>query len=87
MFDSDSVDAGILKQLDEDLCAAEDEIHGGNLLAGMQYKKSLIRLIIDLCERNMDEEQLTVYRDKYAKDFPVLFADPIKLNKFKHLRK
>lgn len=86
MFEPDSVDARILEQFDADLLAAEDEILGGDIMAGTQYKKSLLRLIIDLCERNNDEEQLAVYRDKYAKGFPVLFADTTKLSKFKHLQ-
>ena len=80
-----SVDNDILFTLESQLEVANEEILGGDLLTGMQYKKSILRQIVSLCERNEDEEQLAVYRDKYAKEFPKEFADATKLSKFKHL--
>lgn len=86
MFEENSIDAQILAEIDRQLIWAEGEILGGDLLNGTLVKKSLLRNVVDLCEKNNDEEQLAVYRNKYAADFPKEFEDPIKLNKFKHLR-
>ena len=86
MFAENSIDAQILAAIDVQLARAEEEILGGDLLDGTLTKKALLRNVVDLCEKNNDEEQLSVYRNRYAADFPKEFEDPIKLNKFKHLR-
>lgn len=85
MFTSGSIDAQILATIDRQLVWAEKEILVGDLMVGMLTKKSLLRNIVSLCEKNDDEEQLAVYRDKYAKEFPKIFADKKTLSEFKHL--
>ena len=87
MFPSDSVDAQILASLERQIERADEEILGGDLLCGTLDKKAALRNIVSLCEKNNDEEQLAVFRDKYAAEFPKEFADPKTLSKFKHLNK
>lgn len=85
MFDKNSIDIDVLATLEARINAADNEILGGDLMIGMQTKKGALNQIVSLCEKNDDEEQLAVYRDKYAKEFPKIFADKTKLSKFKHL--
>lgn len=87
MFPNDSIDAQLLRSLERQIEHADEEILGGDLMGGMLDKKAVLRNIVSLCEKNNDEEQLAVFRDKYAAEFPKEFADPKTLSKFKHLNK
>ena len=84
-MDKDSIDIEILEALNIQLEAAEDEILGGDLQNGTRCKIYVLSQIVSLCRRNNDVELLEEYGVRYAKEFPKVFADPVKLSEFKHL--
>lgn len=85
-MDKNSIDFEILEALDIQLEMAEEEILGGDILNGTRCKIYVLGQIVSLCRRNNDVELLAEYGVRYAKEFPKVFADPVKLSKFKHLR-
>jgi len=84
-MDKDSIDIEILEALNDQLEAAENEILGGDIQNGTRCKIYILGQIVSLCRRNKDVELLEEYGVRYAKEFPKVFADPVKLSKFKHL--
>ena len=84
-MDKDSIDVEILEALNDQLEMAENEILGGDIQFGTRSKVYILGQIVSLCRRNKDVELLAEYGVKYAKEFPKVFDDPVKLSKFKHL--
>jgi len=86
-MDKDSIDVEILEALNDQLEMAENEILGGDVQHGTRSKVYILSQIVSLCRRNKDVELLEEYGVRYAKQFPKVFADPVKLSRFKHLNK
>ena len=86
-MDKNSIDVEILEALNDQLEMAEQEIIGGDILYGTRSKAYVLGQIVSLCRRNNDVELLEEYGVRYAKEFPKVFADPVKLSRFKHLNK
>ena len=84
-MDKDSIDVEILEALNDQLEMAEQEILGGDILYGTRNKAYILGQIVSLCRRNKDVELLEEYGVRYAEEFPKVFADPVKLSRFKHL--
>ncbi len=84
-MDKNSIDFEILEALNDQLEMAENEILGGDIQFGTRSKVYILGQIVSLCRRNKDVELLAEYGVKYAKEFPKVFDDPVKLSKFKHL--